>query len=345
MKKNNLAVQSKVLILCAVLGLITSSFVIFRTDSDINNGKNEIEDEKTNAVSSKTDDPDCSLKRDIAIILGDRNEYLRFHNRYMRTEDKDCEMQRQMFLYSFIMAEIYQDKTAAGTFCSIVINNGIEVDSNLSKTLIKYLELTTTLGVDSAAFLAAKRLHKVYRDGLWGISVDKQKAKYYDGLSGLISAYNDDFGMLEDEESGTSMSKTDDSDVSLKRDIAIILGDRREYLLFHTGYMYTENKDCEIQRQMLLYSFIMAEKYQDKIAASFFSNFITNDDFDVDSNLSKTLIKYLELTTTLAPDAAAFFAATTLQKAYRYGLWGISVDKKKAKFYDDLCGWIIKFMH
>lgn len=136
-----------------------------------------------------------------------------------------------------------------------------------------------------------------------------------------------------------------DSTRAIIRDIAIINGNRNEYLKFCNKCMRCVVNDTipkELHQTWLLYAFIMAEQYQDTLAAFDFARLIENIDVEIDSSMAARIIRYYEMSSKRKPDNMSFFAAHRLFLIYGKGLYGIPKNKEKSEFYDKLCDTIVK---
>lgn len=128
--------------------------------------------------------------RDIAIINGDHNEYVKFCNECVRKVVNDTlprEIQQIWLLYAAIMAEQFHDTLAAFDFARIIESSNVEIDSSLSTRVIKYYEMASKMRPDAVPFIAAHRLFIIFMNGLYGIPQDKKKAFFYDKLSESIA--------------------------------------------------------------------------------------------------------------------------------------------------------------
>ena len=137
----------------------------------------------------------------------------------------------------------------------------------------------------------------------------------------------------------------DDSTCTITRDIAIINGDHKEYLNFCNKCMRSAVDDTvpeELQQIWLLYAFIMAEQYQDTLAAFDFARLIENINIEIDSGMASRIIRYYEMSSKWKPDNISFLAAHRLFLIYEKGLYGIPQNKGKADFYDKLSDTIVK---
>ena len=142
-----------------------------------------------------------------------------------------------------------------------------------------------------------------------------------------------------------SLTIEGDSTNSIIKDIAIINGNRNEYLKFCNKCMRSVVNDTipkELQQIWLLYAFIMAEQYQDTLAAFDFARLIENMDVEIDSSMVARIIRYYEMSSKWKPDNMSFLAAHRLFLIYGKGLYGIPQDKEKAEFYDKLSDTLAK---
>lgn len=137
----------------------------------------------------------------------------------------------------------------------------------------------------------------------------------------------------------------EDSTSAITRDLAIINGNRNEYLKFCDKCRRSVKNDTipkELQQKWLLYAFIMAEQYQDTLAAFDFARLIENIDIEIDSSMAARIIRYYEMVSRWKPDNMSFLAAHRLFLIYGKGIYGIPQDKKKSEFYDKLSDTIAK---
>lgn len=141
---------------------------------------------------------------------------------------------------------------------------------------------------------------------------------------------------------GTS---SEDSLCILKRDYGIIKGDGEEYRKYRVYWMYSEydeQKSCNMQRERLMYSFIMAEVYRDTLAAFDFTQQIEFMDIYVDSILGAKIIDFLEMVSKSKPDIISLAAARKLREIYKKGLYSICQDMEKSNYYNQLADYIAK---
>jgi hypothetical protein len=130
-----------------------------------------------------------------------------------------------------------------------------------------------------------------------------------------------------------------------KWDYDIIKGDRIEYRKYREYWMhseYDEQKSCDMQRERLMYAFIMAEVYRDTLAAFDFTQQIDFMKISVDSTLGAKVIEFLEMAAKSKPSILSFSAARKLREIYKEGLYGILPDMEKFNYYSQLSDSIIK---
>lgn len=135
------------------------------------------------------EDSTSAITRNIAIINGNRNEYLKFCDKCRRSIVDDTvpeELQQIWLLYAFIMAEHYQDTLAAFDFARLIEKTDIKIDSSMAARIIRYYEMSSKWKPDNMSFLSVHRLFLIYKNGLYGIPQDKEKAEFYDKLSDTI---------------------------------------------------------------------------------------------------------------------------------------------------------------
>ena len=104
---------------------------------------------------------------------------------------------------------------------------------------------------------------------------------------------------------------------------------------------YEEQKSCNMQRERLLYAFIMAEVYKDTLAAYDFAQQIDFMKIEIDSVLGAKVIKFLDMASMSRPDVMPFSATIKLIEIYQNGLYGIQPDAEKVNYYTQLKSTII----
>lgn len=135
---------------------------------------------------------------------------------------------------------------------------------------------------------------------------------------------------------GTS---SDDSMCIPKRDYDIIKGNSEEYRKYRVYWMYSEydeQKSCDMQRERLMYAFIMAEVYRDTLAAFDFAQQISFMGINGDSVLGAKVIEFWEMASKSKPDIVARTAAFELSRIYEKGLYGVRRDIEKSNYYSQL---------
>lgn len=139
-----------------------------------------------------------------------------------------------------------------------------------------------------------------------------------------------------------------DSTIAITMDIAIINGSHNEYLKFCNQCIRSVVNDTlpqKLQHTWLLYAFIMAEQYQDTLAAFDFARLVESMDTEIDFNMATRIIRYYELSSRWKLDNISFLAAHRLFLIYERGLYGIPKDKEKAEFYDKLSNTIARSIY
>lgn len=124
-----------------------------------------------------------------------------------------------------------------------------------------------------------------------------------------------------------------------KRDYDIIKGDRIEYRKFYNKCMDAESSgrlSCDMQRDWLMYAFIMAKVHQDTLAALDFAQNIEFMDISTDSALGIIIVDCLEMASKSKPDVISCSAAYKLVEIYKEGLYGIHPDMEKVDYYSRL---------
>lgn len=128
--------------------------------------------------------------------------------------------------------------------------------------------------------------------------------------------------------------------------MALINGSHEEYRNYHNECVHSSIKknDCTEKELMdwLTYAYIMAEIYNDALAAYDFVEIIDDLRLSNDSVFSDKIVKYLEMTSKANLDDISYFAARKLYDIYNEGMYGICRDKDKARHYDTLSISIIK---
>lgn len=125
------------------------------------------------------------------IIKGDRIEYRKFRNNCMDAESSgrlSWEMQKDWLIYGFIMAKVYQDTLAALDFAQNIEFMDISTDSALGIIIVDCLEMASKSKPDVISCSATYKLIEIYKEGLYGICPDKEKANYYRRLLESISS-------------------------------------------------------------------------------------------------------------------------------------------------------------
>lgn len=122
--------------------------------------------------------------------------------------------------------------------------------------------------------------------------------------------------------------------------MSIIDGNHGEYIRFHSACV-NAIMNGEITHKMLhdglLYSFIMAERYHDPLAAYDFVWILEYSGFHIDSSISSLIVNFLEMAAKLKPDPISFSATKKLYDIYHDGKYGIERNEQKAKYYNELC--------
>ena len=129
-----------------------------------------------------------------------------------------------------------------------------------------------------------------------------------------------------------------DSTCIPKRDYDIIKGNHEEYRKFREYWYLTdrETKSCKMQRERLVYAFIMAEVYRDTIAAFDFVQQIGFMGISCDSILGAKVIEFWEMVAMSKPDILSYSAALELSRIYKEGLYGVRRDMGKSNYYSQL---------
>ena len=119
----------------------------------------------------------------------------------------------------------------------------------------------------------------------------------------------------------------------------IIKGDRDEYRKFRDNCMDAESNGrlpCEMQRDWLVYGFIMAKVYHDTLAAFEFAQNIEFMGISADSALGVIIVDCLEMASKTKPDVISCSATYSLIRIYKEGLYGIRPDMEKVDYYSQL---------
>lgn len=119
-------------------------------------------------------------------------------------------------------------------------------------------------------------------------------------------------------------------------DFDIMSGDKLEYRKFRDNCMDAESNgrlSCKLQRDWLIYGFIMAKVYQDTLAALDFAQNIEFMDINTDSALGLIIVDCLEMASKTKPDIISCSATYRLIEIYEEGLYGIRPDMEKVNYY------------
>jgi hypothetical protein len=134
----------------------------------------------------------------------------------------------------------------------------------------------------------------------------------------------------------------------ISRTIAIIKGDHMEYLLFHNEFMEAVMNNAttaKMKQDGLLFSFIMAEKYHDTIAAFDFCEILEAIDSDIDTITLAYFVDFLVMASKSKPDPLSFLASRRLYEIYSNGKYGMAKNQIKADYYNKLSDTIASKMH
>lgn len=122
--------------------------------------------------------------------------------------------------------------------------------------------------------------------------------------------------------------------------LAIINGSHEEYRNYHNECIHSsisENKCTEKElTDWLSYAYIMAEIYNDALAAYDFVVIIDELKISNDYIFTDKIIKFLEIASKSNLEDVSFLAARKLYDIYNEGMYGVCRDKEKAKYYDAL---------
>lgn len=139
-----------------------------------------------------------------------------------------------------------------------------------------------------------------------------------------------------------------DSVSMINNAMSIIDGNHDEYIRFHSAYV-NAIMNGEITQKMLhdglLYSFIMAERYHDTLAAYDFVSILEYSGCHIDSSISSLIVNFLEMVAKFKPDPISFLATKKLYDIYYDGKYGIERNEQKAKYYNELCDSIAQSIH
>lgn len=127
-----------------------------------------------------------------------------------------------------------------------------------------------------------------------------------------------------------------DSLPNIQNDIEIIIGDHVAYRKLHNEYtaLLLDGKlPNEKQRIWLLDAYIMAENFQDTIAAYDFIKLIESSSIAIDSSVSVIIIKYLEMLSKSSPGFLSLYGAQKLSEIYMYGQYGVIRNQSKSNYY------------
>lgn len=142
---------------------------------------------------------------------------------------------------------------------------------------------------------------------------------------------------LDDEERQYALENT--SACITQIDFDILNGDKHEYRKFRDNCMDAESNgqlSCKLQRDWLIYGFIMAKVYQDTLAALDFAQNIEFMGVNTDSALGLIIVDCLEMASKTKPDIISCSATYRLIEIYREGLYGIHPDMEKVDYYSRL---------
>lgn len=127
-----------------------------------------------------------------------------------------------------------------------------------------------------------------------------------------------------------------DSLHNIQNDIEIINGDHIAYRKLHNEYtaLLLDGKlSNDKQRIWLLDAYIMAEHFQDTIAAYDFIEIIEKSSIAIDSSVSVLIIKYLEMLSESSPGFLSLYGAQKLTEIYMYGRYGVIRNQSKSNYY------------
>lgn len=139
-----------------------------------------------------------------------------------------------------------------------------------------------------------------------------------------------------------------DSVSMIYKAISIIDGNHDEYTRFHSAYVNAIMNGETTHKMLhdgLLYSFIMAERYHDTLAAYDFVSILEYSGCPIDSSISSLIVNFLEMVAKSKPDPISFLATKKLYDIYYEGKYGIERNEQKANYYNKLCDSIAKNVH
>lgn len=138
----------------------------------------------------------------------------------------------------------------------------------------------------------------------------------------------------------SEVNKSSKCKCSTNTAIAIINGNHEEYRNYHNecvGSFFSNNPPTEKElTNWLSYAYIMAEIYDDDLAAYDFVQIVDDLKIENDQIDSNKIIKYLEMVSKSDCSDLSFDAARQLYYIYDEGKYGICRDKAKARHYDTL---------